>query len=341
MLTSPNSVDLQTALTNDRSVALEDGTRVKVRPRTELAGLPRKPNFLLIGAAKSGTTSFWYQLRQHPQIFMHPGKQLNFFTFPGDQVPFRGLPPLNPNLYAPRNWDEYCFEFRNAGTATAVGEASNSYLYSASAPDLIKSRLPDVRLIALLRHPAERAHSRFLQMVKLGREPLHDFEKALGAEERRIQEGWWPEFHYLAAGKYCEQLSRYFRLFPASRIMIVLHEDLATRPIEAFRDVFSFLEVDGRFVPDMTLQFSASGLARSKPIDFALKRLRMARPALQKMLPDPLFRSLLRVGAGLHHRNLKRPELSGGAREWLIQQYREDTLRLQELIQRDLSAWLT
>jgi hypothetical protein len=300
----------------------------------------RKPDFLIIGAAKSGTTSLWHQLSQHPQIFMHPAKNLNFFAIEGQSVEFRGPPPLDLSVYSTRTWEDYCRKFSAAADEIAVGEASNSYLYSAGAASRIKTHIPEAKLIAVLRHPAERAYSRFLQVAGSGRERIADFADALKAEAARVDDRWWPEVHYLQAGLYHAQLSRYYAVFPPDRIKVFLYEDMLTEPVRILRDIFQFLNVNTGFTPMMDVRYSASGLPKRKGVDWVLRKLRLARPMAEKLLPQSQLNSVLRLAGAIHARNLSRPKISPEARHWMIQRYREDTLRLQDLIQRDLSVWL-
>lgn len=298
------------------------------------------PNFLMIGAAKAGTTSLWRQLDQHPEIFMHPKKQLNFFALEGEDLNFRGEGPRDSTLHSITTFEAYREQFDGVGSETAVGEASNLYLYNPGAAARIRHHLPDVKLIAILRHPADRAYSRFLHLVREGREPILDFARALDEEEARVRDRWYPDFHYLRMGLYHEQLERYFAVFPRQRIKIYLQEDLRSDPIGTLRDVFRFLDVDDTFVPDTTVEYNVSGVPKSKALHLFLQEARKARPYVERLLPEKQRKRVLRVASGMHNRNLTKPRLSSEVRGRLIGGYREDTLKLQDLIQRDLSAWL-
>jgi hypothetical protein len=298
------------------------------------------PNFLIIGAAKSGTTSIWHQLEQHPQIFMHPKKQLNFFALEGEDLDFRGLSPRDLTVYSITTIEAYRAQFSEVTNERAVGEASNLYLYNPRAADRIRHYVPDAKLIAILRHPAERAYSRFLHLVREGREPITDFARALDEEEARVRDHWWPDFHYLRVGLYYAQLKRYFDLFPRSQIKIHLYEDLRSDPFGVLRDVFRFLEVDDTFTPDTTIKYNVSGIPKNKALHVFLQRLRSARPFVERFLSEGQRQRILRVASNIHNRNLAKPRLSPEVRRRMIEGYREDTLKLQHLIQRDLSAWL-
>jgi hypothetical protein len=298
------------------------------------------PNFLIIGAAKAGTTSVWRQLKQHPQIFMHPKKQLNFFALEGEDLDFRGPGPADSTLHSITDIEAYRAQFDEVEGETAIGEASNLYLYNASAAERIRHYLPHTKLIAILRHPAERAYSRYLHLVREGREQITDFGRALEEEERRVRDHWWPDFHYVRMGLYHAQLKPYFDLFPKSQIRVYLHEDLKLDLDGVLRDIFRLLEVDDTFVPDTTIKYNVSGIPKNKALHLFLQELRSIRPFAERFIPETQRQHLLRVASTIHNRNLTKPQLPSEIRAELIERYREDTLKLQHLIQRDLSAWL-
>ena len=303
-------------------------------------GTARAPNFLVIGAGKCGTTSLWNALGQHPQVFMHPSKHLNYFAGYDAQEAFTGPAPQYQSHHVARTWDAYCAEFAVRAEQSAVGEACNTYLYSPDAAVRIRGSIPDARLIAVLRHPAERAFSRYLQLKRSGRESL-EFAAALAAEDERIAARWWPDYHYLNAGLYHRQLSRFYDIFPAEQIKVHLFEDMQKRPEVMLRDIFAFLGVRDDFLPKMDVRYSASGLPKSKGVDWAFKKLRGARPLAQKLLREKQIDMLLRIAGQVHNRNLVKPKLSPEDRAWLIARYRDDVLKLQDLIKRDLTAWLS
>jgi len=298
------------------------------------------PNFLMIGAAKAGTTSLWRQLNQHPEVFMHPKKQLNFFALEGEDLSFRGVGPEDPALHSITTIEAYREQFHGVAGEAAIGEASNLYLYNPRAAERIHTYLPDVKLIAILRHPADRAYSRFLHLVREGREQITDFSRALDEEEGRVRGNWYPDFHYLRMGLYHEQLERYFDRFPREQIKIYLQEDLKSDPLGVLRDLFRFLNVDDAFVPDTSIEYNVSGIPKNRALHLLLRKMRKARPFVEPLLPDRQRRRILRVASNVHNRNLTKPRLSPEMRERLIEAYREDTSKLERLIKRDLSAWL-
>jgi len=273
---------------------------------------------------------------------MSPRKHTRFFAFDVESPTFQGLAPKNPSVpYAIVDIEDYHALFEKVTKETAIGEASHSYLYQPKAPGRIFSYAPYMKLIAILRSPAERAFSHYSQMVRDGREPIASFELALKEEEARVREGWWPDFHYVQIGLYHDQIKRYYDLFDPDQIKVYLYEDLTSDPLGVVRDIFRFLDVDDAFVPEANVRYNASGIPKNRALHLSLQKLRRTRSVVERIVPERQFRRLLRVGSALHNRNLEKPRLLPEARKRVIDEYfREDTLKLQPLLERDLSAWL-
>jgi Sulfotransferase family len=310
--------------------------------RVAIACPAARPNFLVIGAAKSGTTALWHYLRQHPQIYMSPRKHTRFFAFSVEEPGFRGPGPKSPDSpYAFTEIEAYHGLFDGVTNETAIGEASHSYLYRSEAPRRIQRYAPGMKLIAMLRHPVDRAYSHYNQMIRDGREPLEDFTRALEEEEARIRDYWWPDFHYVQIGLYHAQLQRYFGLFEHDQIKVYLYEDFNSDPLKVLRDILEFLEVDDTFVPQAAVKYNASGIPKNKTLHSSLHKLRRIRPVAEKLLPKKQYQRLLHVGSSFHNRNLTKPRLSPEVRRRVFDEYfRGDVLKLQYLLQRGLSTWL-
>ena len=300
-----------------------------------------KPNFLIIGAAKSGTTALWHSLRRHPQIYMSSRKHTRFFAYDAEDPEFQG-PALEAEAspYSIKDVDAYHALFAGVGDETAIGEASHSYLYRPEAPGRIREYASGMKLIAMLRDPAERAFSHYRQMVRDRREHIPDFVRALEAEEGRVRDGWWPDFRYVGMGLYHDQLKRYFDLFEHDQIRVHLYEDFESNPQEVLRDIFRFLNVDTTHLPETAIRYNASGIPRSGIVHALLQKARLAKPAMERLLPEEQARRVLRAGSALHNRNLNRAKLSSQTRRTVTERYfADDILKLEGVIQRDLSAW--
>jgi hypothetical protein len=300
------------------------------------------PDFLVIGAQKAGTTALHRYLSRHPEIYTAPAKETNFFALEGERLDFRG--PRDMEVLKGSGFvttitelSEYERQFAGVRGERAVGEVCPLYLYSERAAERIKRHVPEVRLIAVLRDPAERAYSSFLMLRRSGREPLEDFAAALEAEDRRVAGGWEYAWHYRRAGYYHEQLSRYYALFDPAQIRVYLYEDLDRDASGTLRDIFGFLGVDENHAVDTSERYNVSGVPRSRMLHELVMRPNRFKAALRPLLPARVRK---RISAGVRRRNMERPALDPEIRRDLVAGYREDILRLEELIGRDLSGWL-
>lgn len=291
------------------------------------------PNFIIIEAAKAGTTALHAYLRQHPDIYMTPEKETNFFAFEGKKLDFTGPGDEAICQFSITDLATYKNEFRGVTTQSAIGEACPLYLYHPEAPERIRHHVPNARLIVILRNPVDRACANFLHIVRDDQEPITDFARALQAEESRIENNWEWFWHYIQVGYYGAQLQRYYDIFDRSRIRVYLYEDLRDKAAGLVQNICRFLEVDDSFVPDMSIRPNKSGMPKN-PLLHQL----LTKPNLVKSLLKPLFPANLRQK--IQHENLVTPPLSIEVRQELSELYREDIIACQELIGRDLSRWL-
>ena len=298
------------------------------------------PNFLLIGAAKSGTSSLYYYLKQHPEVYMPASreqKEPDFFTLEGEDINRIGPYGTHTMTNAITDLDSYQALFDGVTDEKAIGEASTSYIYSEKAPERIHHHIPDAKLIAILRNPVDRAFSHFLFSMSNGREPILDFAKTLQAEEERIAKGWSFQWHHKNRGFYFIQLKRYFDRFDRDRIKVYLYEDLRDDPTKLTKDIFQFLEVDDSFLPNVQKKHNPTRVPKNQTVNTLLNRPNPLKAIAKTILPKDFRKNL---ADRLKQKNLGKPELSAKLRRQLIEDYREDILQLQDLIGRDLSSWL-
>ncbi len=301
----------------------------------------KMPNFLIIGAPRSGTTTLHEELKRHPQVFMSSIKEPLFFAVEGEDEQFHG-PQDNQGI---RDLKTYCSLFSGVRYKQAIGEASPLYLYSQKAPYRIKHYIPNVKLIAILRNPIDRAYSHFLHHKLLGYENLDDFREAIEAEEERERMRWSPFWFYRKMGLYGEQLTRYFSLFQSDQIRVFLFEDLQQNPKSLFKDIAQFLGIDGGLVIKAPAVHNASGYPINVKLNTFLTQPNFISTILRPFLSEKA-RLKLRLKVwdvilrGVRQSNLRKPPLRPEVREWLIEYYREDILRTQDILRRDLSYWL-
>lgn len=198
----------------------------------------RLPDFLIAGAPRSGTTWLYHLLARHPGVHMAspPRPEPKFFL--ADELYARGL-----DWYS-RTW------FERAPVHAVCGEKSTNYLESAAAARRIARDLPAVKLVFILREPAERAWSNYLWSRMNGMES-ETFERALALEESRERE-LAPERRfsrphaYFSRGLYADLLQPWFERFPRHNVLCLRCEDLALQPRQLAERLHRFLGVPPR-----------------------------------------------------------------------------------------------
>ena len=298
----------------------------------------RFPDFILIGAAKSGTTALFSYLAQHPGIFACPVREPNFFALDGAPALFVG-PGDRETVGRHSITEQAAYEklFDAAEAAQVTGEVSPLYLYHPAAAGNIAGKVPGCKLVVVLRDPVARAFASFLHLRRDGREVCEDFEVALSRERSRQAARWEHLWHYEAMGRYGEQLERYLAHFPREQILVVLYEDFLAAPAAVLSRCFAFLGVDARFTPDFSRKSNRSGIPRWRGLQRFVTGQSTAKKLLVKYLPESVRGRLL---SRVQQVNLARPKMDAGIARRLREGYRQDLLKLQDVIGRDLSAWL-
>lgn len=233
-----------------------------------------KPNFIVIGSMKSGTTTLCQWLGQHPEIFICNPKEPNFFC--------------RNDIYA-RGIEWYESLFKNAAGKTAIGEGSTSYSKAHNFPDAasrIASHLPDARLIYIVRHPLERIESQWMFNVR-----HHDLHQSFSATLRE-------DLNLVNTSKYWWQISKYREHFSDEQILVLFFEEMKLDPDAVLRECFDFLGVaEDRFTgnttkksnvtPKFEMERSTLSVARKMPGYDSLKGL---VPAGLKKVMHPLLK---------------------------------------------------
>lgn len=299
----------------------------------------RLPNFLIIGAAKSGTTSLSRYLRNHSDIFMAAIEEPKYFAYRG--LPPRFESPDASDILAGMTWQAHDYRrlFADWSYQKMGGEKSANYLWHPAAAQAIYEEIPDVRLITILRNPADRAFSHFTHNLRSLREPLTEFRAALDAEPERKRQNWSYNYLYRDRGHYVEHLERYFSLFPREQMLILLFDDLVADPVKVMRVVCRFLGVSDDNDLNVTERHNVSmGVPKSGLLHRALTRDSVAKSLFRAVAPISLQR---RLWWSLYCQNLDPlPPFDPALRRELIEEFSDEIRRLECLIDRDLSKWL-
>jgi hypothetical protein len=287
-----------------------------------------KPNFLIVGAAKSGTTSLYYWLKQHPEVFLPDWKEPSYFV----------------HDFGVSDWDQYLALFEPGRGKKAVGESSAAYLADPVSPEWIKKELGDVKIIISLRDPVGRIFSMYCYAVMYGYEWISTFEDVLMKEDSRLKSKmfrklcphyFW-DYIYFGTGLYSEQIKRYLDTF--SQVKISLLDDISNSPSKTYSEICEFIGIDNSFKPDF-IPYNASSLPRFVKAQFilqqCLKPFRYRNDSISKNITGLLTSAKdfnIRLGSKSH----MTPEM----KEKLSEAYRKDILKVGVLINRDMSNWL-
>ena len=268
------------------------------------------PNFFLVGAAKSGTTTLYEALRAHDAVYLPRLKEPHVYAYLAD-------PSTAGHLYADaaaarRRYRELYDDVRGEH---AVGDASTTNLVVAGAAAAIARDVPAARIVAVLRQPVDRAFSHFCHFVTAGGDDLRNFAEAVAAENARQEAGFPFTYRYLGWSRYSEQLRPYFELFGRERVLVHLYDDLCRDGEAVLRSTLQFLGVDGSRSPP---PLGRHNEVRSAPVRSGRLRRRLGRQ------PAPVQ---------------PRPTLDPGLRAELTVSFEDEIRRLEDLLERDLSAW--
>lgn len=287
------------------------------------------PNFLIVGAQKAGTTSLFDILNQHSQIFIPPEKELHFFDYEKE---------VNKGL------EYYSKYFSAAGNAKAIGEASPSYLFYPEVASRIQKLLGnEMRIIILLRNPAERAFSHYKMMFSGGYEK-RTFQQAITDNKARLKKGISFDriTSYLDRSFYAFQLKNYFDHFPPENISITLfEEDFVENRKATISSIQQFLGVAHEEL-SVHIKSYPTVKPRSKLADRLLNTAHPVNQFFKRIMPSKNLRILLKYK--LNEANsraiLAREEFETLSPKLINEVFYEDIKQTEKIIGRDLGSWL-
>lgn len=305
----------------------------------------RVPDFLLAGAPRCGTTTLYGYLSRAPGIFMSREKEPEFFLAWDERPYYKDDERRYPADYICYTLEDYLNLFRAARPTDVIGEASPWYLYGgkktiSNIRRLYGQKARRVKIILILRSPSERAWSQYWLRRNQGEEDL-PFAQAIRPEvvQKRLARGCCLGFDYLGHSLYSRNVEALLESFDA--VKVVLFDDLRRDAVETLAGLFEFLGLKPPALSPRTMRLNASGIPRNRAAE-ALSRLTFQPNALKSgikhLIPRTLRHNLkLRLGARL----FRHPILTGSPRRELVGFFREDIIRLQKVIGRDLSDWLS
>jgi hypothetical protein len=304
----------------------------------------RTPDFFIVGHPKSGTTALYEMLRGHPQVFMPELKEPWFFAA---DMRARFQPARSGAV--PETLADYLALFAAAGPGQRVGEASSSYLRSASAASAIAELCPDARIVAILREPASFVRSLHLQLLRDHVETKRDLREALSLEDSRRAGQNIPRGSHLPQMllysnhvRYVEQLRRYHETFGREQVLALIYDDFRADNAATLARVQRFLQLSE--LPVQPLEANASTRRmRSQRLDDAVNFVsvgrgpvsRAVKTAIKAVSSDRVRERALRAT----RRTLiydKPPPPDPELMRELRARFRPEVLALSEYLERDL-----
>jgi hypothetical protein len=294
----------------------------------------KDPNFFIIGAAKAGTTSLYDILYQHPQVYLSFDKEPAYFC--DDDYFARG-----------DEWYRKTF-FEKAKEQPVRGEATSRYLYFANkvAPRILKfSQSGKPKFIAIFRDPAKLVYSFYWNSVREGVEPL-SFKDALQAEQDRmsrqrtkLEYNGQILYAYSRIGLYAQQVAQYLALFPKEQFLFLLTDDLKDFP-SLLTNLQTFLGVKDYSSSIKPIKSNNSALPKSDWLHQWLRNRSTLKDIIKPFIPFGIRHRLKMSTLEMNLKEFTPPEMDAEIANSLRKHYSEETLRLQDIIQRDLSKWL-
>lgn len=299
----------------------------------------KKPNFLIVGAAKCGTSSMAAYLGQHPDIYISPEKECHYFSGfiyqESDRRPW--------DFYLKSKWvpdyEHYLSRhFTGVRDEMIIGEASTEYLYycDKTIPQIIEKLGKSTSILIMLRDPVQSSFSRYKHSVRRGWE-TKKYEDAIGMWESRKQQGYIWDFDYIGAFKYADQVKAYMESF--SNVKVVILEEFIRNREGTYRDILAFLGVDTNFNASLDDEYNSS-IITELPVWLRYIWSPRLRRLLCQMLPSSIYKSIEHyLQRMVDDRSSHVPVMLPKTRENMRNIFRHDIGRLEALLGRKLTCW--
>lgn len=299
------------------------------------------PNFLIVGAAKSGSTSLYHYLNQHPEVYMPINKEPNFMVSDYQLKTSPECPSFKLDRKRMVFDDREYFQLFDdcMDEHKAIGEATVTYLYKPDeAIPKIKKYLGDPKIIIILRNPVKRAFSQYSYVCELGMEN-EIFQDAIEKESSRLRENWSSTFAYVDQGRFYSQVKSYMEAF--SNVKLIILEEFVKDEQKYLKEIFQFLNIDDSFKNSFDEEHNVSGVPRFK---FFHKLLVHDNPvkSVVKGLLRPVFSEDKLRSLGRNARTLnqgEKLELNSEDEDFLREEYKADIIQLEQLTGLNLNIW--
>jgi hypothetical protein len=300
-----------------------------------------RPDALIVGAPKTGTSALHAALAMHPSVHASAVKEPKYYLC-GDAPPPAYCGPGDAHSQQEWVWRrrEYEALFAGAPADSVRLESTPFYLYSPDARRRIAEELPNAKLVVVVRDPIDRAYSNWTHLWADGLEPEPDFVTAWRAEDRRIEAGWAPFWHYRRMGRYGEQLSDLFQRVDRDRVLVLRYWQLVSAPVATLDRVATFLGVAPGLVntvpPDNLRGFVVPG-----PRTTVLGGVIRAGARAAAHVPPKVWRQASRPLVSLlqHGGPERRPRLDAEQRAALLDDCADDIALLEDVLGESFEDW--
>lgn len=297
-----------------------------------------RPNFLVVGAAKSGTTSLFNYLIQHPDIFIPERKECRYFSDIGGKKinPFTG----KEHASVITNKGDYYKLFKDV-KKKALGDVSPDYLfyYKESINNIINELGRDVRIIILLRNPINRAYSNYFHLRRDGNIPSNiKFEDVLEKEEEWEGSNVWWGFFIKKSGYYYNSVKNYLEEF--DNVKIILFEEYIKSPSIVLEDLCCFLNIDQncKFL-DPAFK-NKTGILKYKLLDKLINNRFLFKKNFKNLFKSVIGqKKVVYLLNRIKEFNLYKPKMDKNIQKKLLKCYSKDINSLEHIINKDLSLW--
>ncbi len=296
--------------------------------------LEKYPNFLIVGAARSGTTSIFKYIKDHPDVFMTEPKEPTFFPYANEVKP---VFTMGRDVGFVTNIKDYLKLYEKSNGKRYLGEASTPYLYLFEKTiSNIKKFVPDyrkVKIIIVLRNPIDRAYSQYMVKVRDLTEPL-SFEEAIKDEKRRMQANAHFDFFYLDRGMYYNQVKSYLETF--NNVKILFFEDLINNSEKVISNILDFLEVPMLENVNTKIKYNISGKPKIKFLRNLMLNPFFLKNAMKIIIPKGIKNI---TQEKINKYNFKKIPMKQKTRLDLVDFYKEDIKKLEEMLDVNLKHW--
>lgn len=282
------------------------------------------PNFFIVGAMRAGTTSLYEYLKKSKFVYLPSIKEPNYFTSFVDPKLLLTKPI--------RDEKKYLELFKNVKNEKAIGDSSPTYLWDPKSAEMIYKKIPNAKIIIILRNPIERAFSHYLMLFGRGMTKL-SFEQVI-IESKDIADDDFSG-RVINGGFYSKQIKRYLDIFPKNQIKIIIFEEFANNTKKAVQDILDFLEVEDSPPESVNTIYNQYTEPRGG-ISSSIMRSNKIKKFGKKILPTSLGQSMMNDVLG---KKVEKPKLSDKLSKILENIYREEIIEIEKILDID-TQWL-